>query len=204
VVQELAALAISRRTAHHPVEARRREISMAIEDIAAALQRAQTVLQRKPQVGVHDDAPATARWTGDLRVVSSHANGTQMITDMPTELGGTGDRVSPGWLFRAGLASCFATRIAMQAAARGIALTALEVRTTSSSDLRGLLGMLDTDGEQVGAGPIGVRLAVQIAARGVARQELQRLVEESYCCSPMSAALRDAVPVSVAIEIEGE
>jgi uncharacterized OsmC-like protein len=177
---------------------------MATEDIAAALRRAQTVLQRRPQAGVHDDAPATARWTGDLRVVSSHANGTQMVTDMPTELGGTGDRVTPGWLFRAGLAACLATSIAMQAAAQGIAMTALQVRTTSSSDLRGLLGMADADGESVGAGPIAARLAVRIAARGVAREELNRLVEQSYRCSPMSAALRDAVPLSLAIEVDGE
>jgi len=198
----VAPLAISRRTAQHPVEARRRNIIMATEDIAAAWQRALTVLQRRPQVGVHDDAPATARWAGDLRVVSSHADGTQMITDMPAELGGAGDRVTPGWLFRAGLAACLATRIAMGAAAQGIALTALEVRSTSSSDLRGLLGMPDTDGARVGAGPIGVHLAVQIAAPGVAREDLQRLVEQSYCCSPMSAALRDAVPVSLAIETD--
>jgi hypothetical protein len=92
----------------------------------------------------------------------------------------------------------------MQAAAEGIAMTALQVRTTSSSDLRGLLGMADADGESVGAGPIAARLAVRIAARGVAREELNRLVEQSYRCSPMSAALRDAVPVSLAIEVDGE
>ena len=130
---------------------------------------ARPILQRRSQAGVHDDASATARWTGDLRVVSSHANGTQMVTDMPTELGGTGDRVTPGWLFRAGLASCFATRIAMQAAAQGIALTALEVRTSSSSDTRGLLGMCGSDGERVGAGPIGVDLASR-ADRGTRRR----------------------------------
>jgi uncharacterized OsmC-like protein len=123
---------------------------------------------------------------------------------MPTELGGTGDQVTPGWLFRAGLASCFATCIAMQAAARGIALTALEVRAASRSDLRGLFGMLDTDGEPVGAGPIRARLTVRIAAPGVAPEELNQLIGQSYRCSPMSAALRDAVPVNVAIEMNGE
>lgn len=153
---------------------------MATEDIAAALRRARTVLQRRPQAGVHDDAPATARWTGDLRVVSSHANGTQTITDMPTELGGTGNRVTPGWPCRAGLAACLAKSIAMQAAAQRIAMTALEVRTTSSSDLRGLLGMADAYGESVGAGPLAGRLAVRIAARGVAREELNRLVDKVY------------------------
>ena len=62
---------------------------MATEDLAAALQRAETVLRRRPDMGLHDDAPATARWDGDTRVVASHANGTQVSTDMPGELGGT-------------------------------------------------------------------------------------------------------------------
>ena len=74
-------------------------------------------------MGMHDDAPATARWRGGTRVVTSHANGIEIPTDMPGELGGSGDRVTPGWLFRAGLASCAATRIAMGAAAEGIELT---------------------------------------------------------------------------------
>ncbi len=176
---------------------------MATEDIAVALRRVENLLQRKPQIGVHDDSPATACWMGDLRVVSSHSNGTRMVTDMPAELGGTADQVTPGWLFRAGLAACFATCIAMHAAARGIMLSSLEVRATSRSDLRGLLGMRDADGEPVGAGPIGAGLAVRIAATGVPREELDRLVEDSYCCSPMSAALRDAVPVSLTIEAQG-
>lgn len=174
---------------------------MATENIAAAMLRVQTVLQRKPQAGVHDDAPATARWQGDLRVVASHANGTQMATDMPKELGGTGDQVTPGWLFRAGLASCFATCIAMHAAAQGIALGVLEVRATSRSDLRGLIGMATADGAPVGAGPIETHLAVRVGAPGIAAERLNRLVEQSYSCSPISAALRDAVPVSLAIEL---
>ena len=92
---------------------------MASQDIAAAMQRVESVLRRRPEVGLHDDAPATARWQSGTRVVSSHANGTQIVTDMPTELGGSGDQVTPGWLLRAGLASCLATRIAMAAAAAG-------------------------------------------------------------------------------------
>jgi len=63
--------------------------------------------------GLLPDRPATARWERGTRVVASHANGAQMATDMPNELGGTGDGVTPGWLFRAGLASCAATSIAL-------------------------------------------------------------------------------------------
>jgi uncharacterized OsmC-like protein len=176
---------------------------MAAQDIAAAVQRVEAVLKRRPEVGLHDDDPAIARWQGAMRVVSSHANGTQMSTDMPSELGGGGGQVTPGWLLRAGLASCFATRIAMGAAAAEIELTMLEVIASSRSDVRGLLGMVDGSGESVCAGPLEARLVVHIAAPGVPRERLQALVEESNRCSPVSAALRNAVPVTVSIDVHG-
>jgi len=127
---------------------------MTMQEIATALQRAEAVLCRRPQFGIHDDAPATSRWQSGTRVLASHANGRQIPTDMPEELGGSGDQVSPGWLFRAGLGSCAATVIAMGAAADGIELTALEVVASSRSDTRGLLGMSDADGGPVHAGAV--------------------------------------------------
>jgi uncharacterized OsmC-like protein len=175
---------------------------MTIRDIAAAAQRAESVLKRRPAAGVHDDSPATARWQTGLRVVACHANGTQMSTDMPTELGGTGDKVTPGWLLRAGLASCLATCIAMDAAAEGIELAALEVLATSRSDLRGLFGMADAAGAPVGAGPSEVQLRVRISAAGVSAERLRLLVEESNRCSPVSTAVRDAVPTTLQIEVD--
>ena len=177
---------------------------MAEQDIAAALQRAQVVLLRRPEVGLHDDAPATARWQGGTRVIASHANGKQVLTDMPSELGGSGDQVSPGWLLRAGFASCTATCIAMAAAAEGVELEALEVLTSSRSDMRGLLGMAGADGEPVYAGPHDMQMLVRISARGVAAQRLRALVEESYRCSPMACAMADAVPVALRIEANAE
>ena len=104
---------------------------MAEQDVATALQRVQAVLRRQPEIGLHDDAPAAARWEGGTRVVTTHANGTEISSDMPGELGGSGDRITPGWLMRAGFASCTATCIAMSAAAQGIELESLEVQASS-------------------------------------------------------------------------
>jgi organic hydroperoxide reductase OsmC/OhrA len=174
---------------------------MTIEDIAAAVQRVESVLRRRPATGIHDDAPATAQWQTGLRVVARDANGAQFATDMPSELGGSGEHVTPGWLFRAGLASCLATRIAMGAATAGIELTSLEVLASSRSDARGLFGMADVAGEPVGAGPCDVQLLVRIAAAGVPAGQLQTLVEDSNRCSPISAAARNAVPVALRIEV---
>jgi uncharacterized OsmC-like protein len=178
------------------------EAVMTIEDIAAAMQRVESVLKRRPAAGIHDDAPATARWETGLRVVACHADGTQVPTDMPSELGGSGDQVTPGWLFRAGLACCLATRIAMAAAAAGVKLTLLEVSAGSSSDLRGLFGVAEASGEAVGAGPREVRLLVKIAATGVAAERLHALVADSNRCSPISAAVRSVVPMDLSIEVD--
>jgi len=174
---------------------------MTTEDIATAVQRVESALKRRPTAGMHDDAPATARWQTGLRVAACHADGTQVLTDMPTELGGSGDQVTPGWLLRAGLASCLTTRIAMGAAAAGIELTFLEVSARSRSDARGLLGMADVSGEPVGAGPRDVQLLVRISAPRVSADRLQQLIKESDRCSPVSAAVRDQVPVAVQVEV---
>lgn len=169
--------------------------------LAAAIERAEAVLRRRPDMGLHDDAPATARWEQGTRVVARHANGTEVPTDMPGEVGGTGDQVTPGWLFRAGLASCAATTIAMTAAARGIELTTLEVRISSRSDTRGLLGMTDDAGIAVHAGPCDVQMRVRIAARETSPQQLRTLVEDGYRCSPVPAAVQNVVPVALHIEV---
>jgi organic hydroperoxide reductase OsmC/OhrA len=177
---------------------------MAIKDIAAAMHRVESILRRRPETGLHDDAPATARWQSGTRIASSHSNSTQLQTDMPIELGGGGDQVTPGWLFRAGVASCLATCIAMRAANAGIELSELEVRASSRSDLRGLLGMKDATGKAVSAGPSEVQLVVRIKAHGISPEQLRNLVEESHGFSPMSTALRNAVPVALDIDTDAE
>lgn len=174
---------------------------MTTEHIAAAMERVQTVLRRRPEMGLHDDAPATAAWQGDTRVVVGHGNGTRLPTDMPTELGGSGDLVTPGWLFRAGLASCATTSIALTAAAQGIELGALEVRVSSRSDTRGLLGMSDADGTAFDATPTDLRLRVRIAAAGVPPERLRAIVEAGRACSPIPNAVERAMPLDLDVDV---
>jgi hypothetical protein len=89
----------------------------------------------------------------------------------------------------------------MEAAATGMSLTRLEVRATSTSDARGLLGMMGAGGEQVTPAPSAVQLEVKLAAREAEREQLQTLVELSFRCSPICAAVEAAVPVSLHIDI---
>ncbi len=174
---------------------------MPAKDVAAAMRRAEAVFARRPETGLHDDAVARASWGGGTRVTASHANGTQVSTDMPSELGGSGDRVTPGWLFRAGIASCTATTIAMIAASEDVELTALEVQACSRSDTRGLLGMTEADGEPVYPGAREVQLHVRIAARNAAPERLRALVERSLRRSPIGIATEQATPVTLHIDV---
>jgi uncharacterized OsmC-like protein len=174
---------------------------MAAQEIAEAMQRVEMVLRRRPDAGRHADAPATAQWQGGTRIVSSHANGSQLLTDMPSELGGSGDQVTPGWLFRAALASCLATCIAMRAAAAGIDLESLVVTAGSHSDSRGVLGIPDAAGDPVCAGPMDVELNAHVRAPGTPPDRLRELVEEGHHCSPVPSVLGYVVPVTLNIDV---
>jgi uncharacterized OsmC-like protein len=120
---------------------------------------------------------------------------------MPTELGGSGDRITPGWPFRAGIAACAATSIALVAAMEGIELSALEVRVGGRSDTRGVLGMKDdASGTLVDPVPQDMQLHVRIAAAGVAAERLRAVVERGYRSSPCPAAMARPVPIDLRID----
>jgi uncharacterized OsmC-like protein len=177
------------------------EAFVTAEAIAQSMVRARATLARRPQAGTHADDPATARWKQGLRVVTRHPGGTELTTDMPGTVGGTGDRVSPGWLLRGALVACLATRIAMSAAEEGIALANLEVSAASTSDARGLLGMTGSAGKLVRAAPNRIQLEVRIGAAGVPAARLRALVEESLRYSPVSDALNGGVPLVLHVEV---
>jgi len=172
-----------------------------MQAIAQALRRVESIVRRRPAAALHEDTAAHAIWQGDLRVVTGHAGGVRLATDMPPELGGAGAQVTPGWLMRAALAACAATRIAMSAAAEAIELTSLEVVASSRSDVRGLLGIGDEADAPVVAGPRDLQLRVRIAAAGVAPERLRALVEHAHRHSPVGCAIENAQPVALAIEI---
>jgi uncharacterized OsmC-like protein len=175
---------------------------MELIEVAEAMKRVETVFRRHPSVALDVDSAATARWEGRTRVVTAHASGVSVVTDMPAEIGGTGDQVTPGWLLRAALASCATTRIAMAAAVEGVELASLKVVAKSRTDARGLLGMSDEEGRLVFPGPKDVKLRVSIAAKGRSPEQLRALVEGCECTSPVSEALRQAVPVVYSVEVD--
>ena len=168
---------------------------MGMQAVADALARLEKVLRRKPEAGMSADAPARARWAGPgnaLRVHCRHPCGHEVLTDMPAELAGNGDHPTPGWLYRAGLAACATTSIAMLAASEHVALTLLEVEATSRSDARGLVGLQDEHGSEVSPAPIDQVLSVRIAADGATPAQLRALVPRALQRSPLPRAVMTA------------
>jgi uncharacterized OsmC-like protein len=177
---------------------------MAAEQIAASMERVASVLRRKPGAGLSEDSPATARWDGGLRVVTRSTLGTEVVTDMPVELGGGHSAPTAGWLLRAAVASCAVTRIAMAAAAEGIELRTLEARATSHSDARGVLGVADPNSGAVPAGPLDMALHVRIGAPGVPAERLRALVLATRGTSPVTCAVEQPLPIALHIDVDGD
>lgn len=164
--------------------------------IGASLARARVAFERRPAAALQEDSPVVAVWDGGLSTRLMHPGMTSLRTDMPAALGGAGLAPSPGWYFRAGVASCMVTSIAIQAAISGIALTRLEVDARSESDARGMLGIAP----EVPAGPLRVWLTVILEAEDTPQAVLRDLVEVANAHAPMSDALRR--PLGVAIDLQ--
>jgi uncharacterized OsmC-like protein len=101
-------------------------------------------------------------------------------------MGGNASDPNPGWYFRAALASCCATVIAMRAARLGINLSKLEVAVESEGDARGILGLDD----RISAGMSGLRTKVQIAVDNAGPEQLEELVRWSDEHSPVVCTVR--------------
>lgn len=173
---------------------------MSTQTILAAQQRLEHLVRQRPGVAQVKDVPATALWEGGGKTQTRHPDGNLIHTDLPQELGGDGERVSPGWLLRAALASCAVTRIAMLAAERGMQPQRLEAEVTSDTDLHGLLGLPREDGQRIPAGPLAIHVQVSISVPGAVQAEVRELVEQAMRVSPMLSALAEAVPVHLDID----
>lgn len=171
---------------------------MSDSPISTALQRVEKTFAQKPGLALQADAEARATLSGGLSLEVRHPAGHLVRTDMPSVLGGGGQEVAPGWLMRAGLASCTATVIAMRAERLGIRLTRLHVTATSHSDARGLLGL----DPSVPAGPLDIALHVDVAAENADDARLADIVAWAQEHSPIGSALRR--PIEVELTVNGK
>jgi uncharacterized OsmC-like protein len=171
---------------------------MTIEHIRQSIGQVAKHFAEHPQDALSQDKPAVAVLEAGLRCRAEGPNGATLFSDMPPPLGGGGSAPSPGWLLRAALANCDATVIAMRAAQLGIVLKTLEVTVASESDDRGVVGVFDS----VPPGPLSVQVRVRIAADDASAKELRELVHWAEKHSPVSDAVRRAVPVTTEVVVE--
>lgn len=170
---------------------------MSVEHIRNSVNDVITYLKENPKDALSTSAPITAVMEGDLRCRATDENGQTIVTDMPKAVGGGGSAPSPGWLSRAALATCDATRIAMRAAELGIALDTLEVTADTVDDDRGLFGI----DKSVRAGSLSIRTRVTIGATGVAEKTLREIVDYAVTHSPVADGCRGETPSTVEVTI---
>jgi uncharacterized OsmC-like protein len=167
------------------------------ESIGSAIAGAIEYLTKHPDEARYTDSEAVASLVGGLRVAVRDPSGRTVETDMPKGVGGEDTVPSAGWLFRAAIAACDTTLIAMRAAMLGVELTDVQVTIDSESNDHGILGI----GESVPAGPLSVRTHVHVSAKDIDEQSLRDLVEWAIAHCPVCDATKRAVPVTVDIEV---
>lgn len=165
--------------------------------IGQAIQSAVEHLKAHPEKARYTDPAAVARLESGLKITVTAPNGRSITTDMSKGVGGTDTAQSPGWLFRAALAACDATLIAMRAAMLGVELTDVEVTIDSESNDHGILGI----DESVPPGPLSVRTRVKAKAKKVSAAELRELIEWAVDHCPVCDATKRAVPTTLEIEV---
>lgn len=167
------------------------------EQIGAAIGGAIEYLTEHPEEAKYTDSEAVASLESGLRVSVRDPSGRVVETDMTKGVGGEDSAPSAGWLFRAALAACDTTLIAMRAAMVGVELTEAQVTIDSESNDFGILGIDDS----VPAGPLSIRTHVRVSARDTDPQTLRDLVEWAIEHCPVCDAAKRALPMSVDIDI---
>ena len=165
-----------------------------MESIRQAVEAVSEHLARDPEAGIGPDTTAVAVRESGLRFRISGPHG-EVVTDMAESVGGGATAPTPGWLMRAALASCDASTVVLEAAREGIELTDLRITVESESDSRGVLGLDDS----VTAGPLEVRVRIELAASNATPEQLREVVERAESRSAVGDAL--ARPISVTTEV---
>lgn len=171
---------------------------MAGSDIRSALETLSRTIAAEPGKAKAKHGPATATIDlGGLKCRVTGPLGENIQTDMPPAMGGTASGPNPGWFFRAAIASCSATVIAMRAAQLGISLSKLEVTVESDGDHRGILGLDD----QISAGASALRTKVRIGADNATPGQLEDLVRWAEKHSPVGCTVQDAPANTLSVDV---
>jgi uncharacterized OsmC-like protein len=168
-----------------------------VTDIKSAIENAVAYLSEHPEEARYTDSVATATLGESLRVDVTGPDGERVTTDMPGAIGGRAEEPSPGWLYRAAIASCVASTIGMEVARAGLNLSSLEVEVDSESDDRGILGI----DESTPAGPHSTRIRIRATANQTDSDELRNVIDRGASRCPVFDATQRAVETKLVIEV---
>lgn len=168
-----------------------------MSSVGQAIGKAISYLKEHPAEARYTDSAAIARLVDGLKVTVTDPKGRTVTTDMSTGVGGTDASFSPGWLFRASLAACDTTLIAMRAAMLGVTLRELDVTIDSESNDYGILGI----DESVPPGPLSIRTRVKAQGAGRTPEQLRDLIEWAVAHCPVCDAAKRAVPMTIEVEV---
>lgn len=166
--------------------------------IRAAIEKAIGYLSEHPEEARYTDSVARASLQDSLRIDVEGPDGESIVTDMPRGVGGLAEHPTPGWLFRAAVASCVGSTVAMETAREGIDLESLDVEVDSESDDRGILAM----DPNVPVGPSSMRIQITATAEGVDPERLREVVAAGAARCPVCDATKRPVDVNVEIGVE--
>ncbi len=119
----------------------------------------------------------------------------KLVTDNPKSEGGEGRGPTPGFLIRAGLASCCAICYGIAAARLEVPIDSIDVEVESDFDARGLYGLAE-----VTHGFTEVRLTVHVCS-AAPEADILNVIDTGDDMSPMLWVVRDPVTVKREVEI---
>lgn len=167
-----------------------------VSDVKSSIESAVEYLTANPDEAKYVDSVARATLDDSLRVHVDGADGERITTDMPGAVGGVGEKPSPGWLYRASIASCVASTIGMEAARTGVTLASLSVEVDSESDDRGILGI----DESTPPGPISLQVRVRADVTDAGDVDIIEMVQRGARRCPVFDATQRSVDVQLHIE----
>lgn len=131
---------------------------------------------------------ATATATGGREGQAASSDGALAVKlSTPRELGGAGgDGTNPEQLFAAGYSACFLSALKFVAGKQKVVLPA---ETTVTGKVG--IGQIPTG--------FGIQAELTIAAPGIAREQLQSLVDAAHVVCPYSNATRGNIDVSLVV-----
>lgn len=166
------------------------------KEISARVHEVRGLREAEPQLRREHDPAVRVERIGPLQFRAVDDAGWAVCSDLPALVGGTEEHPTPGTLLRAALGCCDATALALEAAARGIELSRLEVAVDSESDRRGLLGVAGAE-----AGPLSMHASYRLASPNATDDDLRAVLEHSLRHSPVLSALRREVRVLTTVQL---